>query len=116
MVIRGRDLSTGLPKSVRVNASEVREALSPLLNQITRAIADMVEETPPELLGDITQRGIFLTGGVSQLPGLARLVEESVKIPCTVMEDPLTTVVMGCAKVLEDQSLLQKVKVRGGVK
>ncbi|MGI5826200.1 MAG: rod shape-determining protein [Patescibacteria group bacterium] len=116
MVIRGRDLASGLPKSIRVNASEVREALSPLLNQITRAIADIIEETPPELLGDITQRGIFLTGGVSPLPGLDKLIEETVKIPCTVMEDPMTAVVRGCAKVLEDESLLQKVKVRGGVK
>jgi rod shape-determining protein MreB len=116
MVIRGRDLASGLPKSIRVNASEVREALSPLLNQITRAMADIIEETPPELLGDITQRGIFITGGVAQLPGLDKLIEETVKIPCTVMEDPMTAVVRGCAKVLEDESLLQKVKVRGGVK
>lgn len=116
MVVRGRDLATGLPQSIRVNAAEIREALSPLLNQIIGGISDIIEQSPPELLGDITQRGVFLYGGVAQLPGLARLIAESTKVPCTVLEDPTNVVVRGCGQVLADEDLLQKVRVRGGVK
>ncbi|MCL5090476.1 MAG: rod shape-determining protein [Patescibacteria group bacterium] len=116
MIIRGRDLSNGLPRSLRVNASEIREALAPLLNQILSGINDIIEQTPPELLGDITQRGIFLAGGVSQLPGLDLLVTEETKMPCTLVKDPMTVVVRGCTRVLEDEVLLRKVKVTGGVK
>lgn len=116
MIIRGRDLSNGLPHSIRVSASEVREALAPTLNQILGAITEVIEETPPELLGDITQKGIYLCGGVAQLPGLDLLVTEGTKMPCVVVEDPMTVVVQGCAKVLADKNLLEKVRVRGGVK
>ncbi len=116
MVVRGRDLATGLPRSLRVNSSEVREALAPLINQILRAVSDIIEETPPELLGDITQKGIYLAGGISQLPGLDLLVTEVTKMPCVVIEEPMSVVVRGCAKVLADENLLQKVRVRGGVK
>lgn len=116
MIIRGRDLSTGLPKSVRIGSVEIREALSPLVNTIIGAIEDIIEETPPELLSDITQRGIFLSGGVSQLPGLAAIVTETTKMPCQVVEDPLNTVVKGCAEVLKDENLLKKVRVTGGLK
>lgn len=116
LVIRGRDLSTGLPKSVRINSSEVREALVPIINQIITAITDMVEEAPPELLGDITQKGIYLSGGVSQLAGLPQLVKEMTGMPCQVIDDPLSAVVRGCAKVLQDEKLLHKVRVTGGVK
>lgn len=115
-VIRGRDLSTGLPRSLRVCSSEVREALSPLVNQIVSAIGDIIEQTPPELLGDITQRGIYLTGGCSQLPGLTELVVEITKMPCVVVDDPQGAVVKGCFEVLKDESLLRKVRVTGGVK
>lgn len=116
MVIRGRDLGTGLPCSVKVNSAEIREAISPIINQVLALVSEIIEETPPELLGDIAQRGIYLSGGVCQLPGLAGLVAESIKIPCQVMENPTTVVVRGCGKVLEDENLLHKVKVRGGVK
>jgi len=116
MIVRGRDLSNGLPKSIRVNAIETREALAPILNQILSAITDIVEETPPELLGDITQKGVYLSGGVSQLPGLDALVTEMSKIPCIVVEDPTSAVVRGCSQVLKDSDLLNKVMVRGGMR
>lgn len=116
LIIRGRDLSNGLPKSVRINTAEVREALIPIINQIITATMDIIEEAPPELLGDITQKGIYLTGGVSQLAGLSKLVTEMIKIPCHVVEDPVSAVVRGCTKVLQDEKLLQKVRVTGGVK
>lgn len=116
MVVRGRDLATGLPRSLRVNSMEIREAIAPILNQLVGAISDIIEETPPELLGDIAQKGIYLAGGVALLSGLDLLVSETTKMPCFIVEDPLTVTVKGCAKVLADESLLQKVRVRGGVK
>lgn len=115
-IIRGRDLSNGLPRSIRVHGGEIREALFPIINQILAVTEDIIEETPPELLGDITQKGIFLGGGIAQLPGFDLLVSESTKVPCQVIDEPMTAVVRGCAKVLEDESLLKKVKVTGGVK
>lgn len=116
MIIRGRDLSTGLPKSIRVTASEIREALVPIINQVLSSIEDIIEEIPPELLGDITQKGVFLSGGGSLLAGLPDLVSDKIKMPCFVIEDPLSAVVRGCARVLEDEKLLSRVKVTGGVK
>lgn len=115
-VVRGRDLSSGLPSSIRVNVVEIREALSPIINLIVGAISDIIEETPPELLGDITQKGIYLTGGSSQLPGLPSLVTEVTKMPCVLVDDPQSAVVKGCAKVLENEELLKKVKVTGGIR
>lgn len=116
MVVRGRDLSTGLPRSIRVSSGEVREAISPIINQILGAIVEMIEESPPELLGDISQKGVFLSGGVSMLPGITEMVTEVAKVPCSLVKDPLLAVVKGCYKVLEDEKLLQKVRVRGGLR
>lgn len=116
MIVRGRDLGTGLPRSLRVNGGEIREALAPLINQIVAAITDIIEETPPELLGDISQKGIYLSGAVAQLPGLTKLVAEETKMPCRLLEDPTDVVVRGCGLVLADEALLNKVRVRGGVK
>jgi rod shape-determining protein MreB len=116
MVVRGRDLGTGLPRSLRLNSGEIREALAPLINQIIGAISDILEEVPPELLGDLSQKGIYLSGGVSLLPGFSQLVTEAIKMPCFLVEDPLSSVVKGCGRVLADEKLLQKVRVTGGVK
>ena len=65
MVIRGRDLESGLPRSIKITASEVREALMPVLREITGAVADLIEETPPELVSDVLERGIVMCGGGS---------------------------------------------------
>jgi rod shape-determining protein MreB and related proteins len=115
-VIRGRDIETGLPKSVRISEIEVREALAPVVTKITDAIQDVLEEAPPELTGDILEHGILLTGGGSLLPGLDALIMERTKIPVVHSEDPLTSVVRGAGKVLEDENLLDRVKVIGGLK
>ena len=115
-VIRGRDIETGLPKTLRVTEVEVREALSPILTRITDAITDLLEESPPELTSDILEHGIFLTGGGSLLPGLDKLIVERTRIPVVRSEDPLTSVVRGTGKVLEDEVLLQRIKVIGGLK
>ena len=115
-VIRGRDIETGLPKSLRITEIEVREALSPVLTHITDAISDVLEDSPPELTSDILEHGILLTGGGSLLPGLDSLIMERTRIPVIHSEDPLTSVVRGAGKVLEDEALLSRVKVIGGLK
>lgn len=115
-VIRGRDIETGLPKSLRITEAEVREALSPILSKIVDGIGDVLEESPPELTSDILERGVLLTGGGSLLPGLEHLIVERTHIPVIRSEDPLTSVARGTGKVLEDDALLQRVKVIGGLK
>lgn len=115
-IVRGRDLETGLPRSIRISESEIREALSPIITQIIQGIADVIEESPPELLGDILERGILLTGGGANLSGLDQLIVERTHMPVIVSEEPLTTVVRGTGKVLEDESILSRVKVTGGLK
>ncbi len=114
-VVRGRDLETGLPKSLRLNEAEVREALSPVLSQIIEGIADVLEEAPPELTADILEHGILITGGGALLPGIDKLIMDRTHIPVLIAEDPLTTVVRGTGQVLEDQQLLNRVKVTGGL-
>ena len=116
MIIRGRDLESGLPKSLRINEMEIREALSPIANQIVSAIGDLLEETPPELVSDIMNRGITLCGGSSSLTGFDKLVAEATKMPVWVADDPQTAVVRGCGKVLNNSSLLARVKVTGGLR
>lgn len=115
-VIRGRDLSSGLPKSLKISSTEIREALSGTVNQIIGTITEVLEETPPELLSDILERGLFVTGGGSLLRGLDKKIAEETKIPVYIADDPLTTVVRGCGKVLENLDLLAKVKVTGGLR
>jgi rod shape-determining protein MreB and related proteins len=111
MVVRGRDIETGLPKSLKLNETEIREALAPTLQQIVRAITDVLEETPPELVADILKRGITMAGGGSLIRGIDQLVAETTKMPVWVTDDPMTAVVRGCGKLLTDERLLKKVKV-----
>lgn len=110
-VARGRDLGTGLPRSVKLTSTELREALVPVVQQIIGALSDTLEETPPELLADILKHGIVMTGGASQLYGLDKLVSEAAKIPAWVSDDPLTAVVRGCGKLLTDDKLLKKIRL-----
>lgn len=115
-VVRGRDLATGLPKSIKLSSDEVREALTPTINMIVGSIQEVLEETPPELLSDILERGITLAGGGALLKGLDKKIAEETKIPVWIVDDPLTTVVRGCGRVLDDLDLLSKVKVTGGLR
>lgn len=115
-VIRGRELASGLPKSIKISSTEVREALSSTIAQIIGEIHEVLEETPPELLSDILERGIIITGGGALIRGLDKRISEETKIPVIVVDDPLTSVVRGCYKLLEDLDLLAKVKVTGGLK
>jgi rod shape-determining protein MreB len=116
IIVRGRDIETGLPKSLKITESEVREALTPIFSQITQAVADVLEETPPELLPDILEQGILLTGGGAKIPGLDHLLVERIHMPVVVAHDSLTSVVRGTGKVLEVPALLERVKVIGGLK
>lgn len=114
--VRGRDLASGLPSKINVSTAEIREALSNTLRSIIEAIKDVVEESPPELVSDIAEKGIYLTGGGALLKGLPQLLAKEIKMPVTLAEDPLTTVVRGTVRILEDQKLLKKTKFAGSVR
>lgn len=114
MAIRGRDLISGLPKEVRVTSVQIREAISRSIKVIVNNIKATIEETPPELLGDIMQRGIILAGGGSMIRGLDRLIAEQTEMPVKRMEDPLTAVVRGTGIVLENLDKLSNVLIEGG--
>jgi len=111
MVIRGRDLETGLPKTVQITSAQVREALSPSLNKIVENIRDVINDAPPELASDIIERGIVICGGGALLYGLPKLIASEVKMPVSVAEEPLSCVVLGCAKLLDNKKLLERVKI-----
>jgi len=109
--MRGRDLINGLPKEVVVDDAQIRQALQRSINALVNAIKSTVEQTPPELVADIMERGIVLSGGGSLLRGLDKLVAEETQMPVRVAEDPLTAVVRGCGVVLEDVEKLKEVLV-----
>lgn len=108
MEIRGRDLVTGLPKTLKITAEEVRKALGEPVAAIIDAIKVTLEKTPPELAADIMDRGIVLTGGGSMLRGLDRLVSEQTGMPVHIAEEPLLCVVRGTSKVLDDIAILRR--------
>jgi rod shape-determining protein MreB len=107
--MRGRDLVTGLPKEVLVSDEEIRHALSRSVRQIVNAVKSTLEETPPELLSDIFDRGIWISGGGSLLRGLDSLLSKETQTKVSVADDPLTCVVRGCGVVLEDLPRLKDV-------
>jgi rod shape-determining protein MreB len=115
-VVRGRDLETGLPKSIKLSSEEVREALAPVMQQIVGNIKDLLEEAPPELVSDIMQRGIYLAGGGALLAGIDEAVADATQMSVHIAEDPITCVVRGCGKLLENPSLLAKIKITSGLK
>ena len=102
MEIKGRDLVSGIPKTLKISSAEVREALAEPVSQIVAAVKTTLEQTPPELAADIVDRGIVMTGGGSLLRGLDMLLKEETNLPINVVEDPLTCVVLGCGKVLSN--------------
>jgi rod shape-determining protein MreB len=109
--MRGRDLVTGLPKEVIVNDTQIRSALAPSVKIIANNIKSAVEETPPELVADLMERGITLAGGGALLRGLDKLVFEMTEIPVHVADDPLTAVCRGTGVVVEDLETLKDVLV-----
>ncbi|WP_042275761.1 rod shape-determining protein [[Clostridium] dakarense] len=109
MQIRGRDLISGLPKTVEINSTEVRDALKEPINSIVDAIKSTLEKTPPELASDIMENGIMLTGGGALLRGLDKLVKQETGMPVQIAEDPLDCVALGTGKSVEDQEIFEKV-------
>jgi rod shape-determining protein MreB len=111
MQVRGRDLVSGLPKEVTINDEQARDALSRSIRIIVNSIKTVAEETPPELLSDIMQRGIILAGGGGLIRGIDRVIANHTEIPVRMMEDPLTAVVRGTGIVLEDIESLREILV-----
>ncbi|MBI5038034.1 MAG: rod shape-determining protein [Candidatus Kerfeldbacteria bacterium] len=107
--MRGRDLITGLPKEVVINSNHVREAINRSLRQILEGIKTTIEITPPELVADIFERGIVLSGGGALLRGLDALIHQETKIPVHITDDPLTAVARGAGIVLDDLENLKDV-------
>ncbi|MEI7452132.1 MAG: rod shape-determining protein [Candidatus Falkowbacteria bacterium] len=111
MEIRGRDLISGLPKAVIITDQQVREAISRTIAKIVENIKLTLEATPPELVSDIYERGIVLTGGGAMLYGLDKLISQAAKIPVIVADDPLTAMARGTGLLFSDEYLLSKVMV-----
>ncbi|NTW05867.1 MAG: rod shape-determining protein, partial [Peptococcaceae bacterium] len=111
MDIRGRDLLTGLPKTIQITSAEIQKALSEPVSAIIDAIKATLEITPPELAADIIDRGIVMAGGGSLLRGLDRLVSISTGMPVNLAEEPLMAVAYGTGKVLENIEMLKKVLI-----
>ena len=106
--IKGRDLTTGLPKMLTINSDETREALKNDVDKIITTAKSILEETPPELASDIIENGIILTGGGSLLNGLEKLFNEELEVPVILSDNPLTSVAEGTGQLLEHLSLLEK--------
>jgi rod shape-determining protein MreB len=102
MSIRGRDMSTGLPKEIVVKSTHIRAAMQKSLKSIVETVREIIEEAPPELVGDILKRGIYLSGGGSLLIGLDQYIERETTVKTRLVDDPLTCVVRGLGVIVED--------------
>lgn len=111
MEIKGRDLREGIPKTIVIDDQEIRESLEDVVSAIINAIRISLEKTPPELSADIIDRGIVLTGGGSLLKNLDKRIREETQLPVFIAEDPLTSVVLGAGKMLDDLDLLKKISL-----
>jgi rod shape-determining protein MreB len=110
--VKGRDLVTGIPKILTIDSDEVRKAISEQVETIVETVRIALEQTPPELAADIVDRGIVLTGGGALLKGLDALLREETKLPITITEDALSTVVLGSGKALDNISILREVMIK----
>ncbi len=111
MEVKGRDLVSGIPKTMTISAGEVRDAMSEPINSIVEAVRIALERTPPELAADIVDKGIVLAGGGANLRNLDKLLHEETGLPVVQAEDPLSCVVLGSGKVLDELELLRRVTV-----
>jgi rod shape-determining protein MreB len=109
MEIKGRDLTYGIPKTLNINDSEVREALEGVAQTIIEVVKNTLEKTPPELAADIVDRGIILCGGGALLKNLDKRLREETSLPIFIADDPLSSVVLGAGKILENLPLLEKI-------
>ena len=111
IMVKGRDVISGIPRTVEVNDAEIREALEEPIHVIVNALRTLLENTPPELAGDIIDRGVVLTGVGSMLTGLAMRFQVETNLPIIMVDDPLTSVVLGVGKVLDEIELFKKVSL-----
>lgn len=109
--IKGRDLISGIPKTLTINEAEIREALTEPVNVILDTIRVILENTPPELASDIVDRGIILAGGGALLKGLDLLIRQETGLPVFIADDPLSAVVRGVGKMLDDIEMLRRVSI-----
>jgi rod shape-determining protein MreB len=109
MEIKGRDLTYGIPKTLNINDSEIREALEGVVQTIIEVVKNTLEKTPPELAADIVDRGIILCGGGALLKNLDKRLREETSLPIFIADDPLSSVVLGAGKILENLPLLEKI-------
>ena len=109
LVVKGRDLVAGVPKTLEINSEDIREALTEPVNAIVEAAKIALERTPPELAADIADKGIVLSGGGALLQNLDILLREETGLPIMLAEDPFTAVVMGCGRCLDEADLLRDV-------
>jgi rod shape-determining protein MreB len=107
--VKGRDLVAGVPRTVEINSDEVRDAVSEPINVIVQAVMKALEYTPPELSADIIDKGIVLTGGGAQLENLDVLLREETGLPVMVSDDPMSAVVLGSGKALDNLDLLREI-------
>jgi rod shape-determining protein MreB and related proteins len=110
--VKGRDLVSGIPKILTIDSEEIRNAISEQIEAILETVKVALEQAPPELAADIVDRGIVLTGGGALIKNLDKLLREETGLPITVTEDPLSTVALGCGKVLENIEILREVMIR----
>ena len=111
MEVKGRNLIEGVPKTITIEDSEIREALSECIATIINAIRVALERTPPELSADISDRGIVLTGGGALIKNLDKRIREETGLPVSIADDPLASVVLGTGKMLSDFKLLRKISI-----
>ncbi len=111
MVVRGRDAVSGLPREVVITETDVRDAIASHINTLVETIRALLEKTPPEVLADVMQRGIFISGGGAQIPGLSDLLEEVLQVPVVVVPDPLRAVIRGIGVIVEDISKYEEILV-----
>ena len=109
--VKGRDLVTGIPQNIMITSEEIRKAISEQVDQIVQAVRTALEQTPPELAADIVDRGIVLTGGGALLRGLDQLLREETSLPISVVDDPLSAVVLGTGRALDNLHVLSDVCV-----
>ncbi len=111
MEIRGRDMVTGLPRTITVNSKEVELALRESISVIVQAAKNVLEKTPPELSADIIDRGVILTGGGALLHGIDQLLSEELKVPVLVAEEPMDSVAIGTGIMLENMDKIAKGRI-----
>jgi len=109
MEVKGRDLVAGIPRILQVNSDEIREAIAEPIHSIVEAIKTTLERTPPELAGDIVDKGIVMAGGGALLRGIDKLIREETGLPVTIAEDPLSCVVLGSGKALNELDVLREI-------